>query len=86
MVVPLNEFAQQYIGNILRGIALSLGYSGTNISIDIDSRGLNLYSEDRDIQIRKDFPRAIVESTVKGMVSPLKGVVWVDKVMIRTSE
>lgn len=86
MVIPLNEFTQEYIGTILKGIAFSLGYTGTNIGIDIDSRGLNFYSEDRDIRIGKDFPLAIVEGTVKGMVSPLKGVGLVDKIMIRTIE
>jgi len=86
MVIPLNDFTQQYIGNILRGIALSLGCAGEKVSIDFDSNGLNIYSGDNDIQIRKAFPGAIIISTVKGMLSPLKGVVWADKVMITTRE
>lgn len=86
MVIPLNDFTQQYIGNILRGIATSLGCSGKKISMNIDAEGLNLYSEYSDVQIRKDFDRALVESTVKGMLSPLRGVVWVDKVSITTRE
>lgn len=85
MVIPLNDFSQQYIGTVLRGIAFSLGCVGTNIGIDIDPKGMNLHSEDRDIQVSNDFPRVIVESTVRGMVSPLKGVGLMDKIMIRTS-
>lgn len=86
MVIPLNDFTQRYIGNVLRGIALSLGCSGEKVSIDFDSNGLNLYSGDNDIQIKKAFPSAIIISTVKGMLSPLKGVVWAEKVMITTRE
>ena len=87
MVIPLNDFTQLYIGNILRGIATSLGCWGKKISMDIDPQGLNLYSEDTDVQIRKkEFAREIVESTVKGMLSPLHGVVWLGKVTIITRE
>ena len=86
MVIPLNNFTQQYIGNILKGIALSLGCTGEKVSIDFDSHGLNFYSGDNDIQIKKAFPSAIIINTVKGMLTPLKGVVWADKVMITTRE
>jgi hypothetical protein len=87
MVVPLNDFSQLYIGHILRGIASSLGCSGKKISINIDQDGLNLYSEDDNIRIgTEEFPCEIVESTVRGMLSPLRGVVWVEKVMITTKD
>ena len=84
MVIPLNDFAQLYIGNILRGIATSFGCFGTKISMNIDRETLNLCSEDSDVQIRQEFIRAIVESTVKGMLSHLRGIVWFDNVTITT--
>jgi len=86
MVVPLNDFTQTYIGNVLRGIAVSLGCPGAKVSLDIDSKAVVLNSENRDLQIGKDFTRAIVESTVKGMLSPLDGVVWLEKVTITTRD
>ena len=86
MVVPLDDFTQQYIGNILRGISVSFGHGGKHVSIDINSTGLNLYSEDKDLHLENDFSQAIVESTIKGMLSPLRGVVWVENVVITTRE
>ncbi len=86
MVIPLNDFAQQYIGNVLKGIAKSLGCSGGDVSFNLDRDGLNLYSEDKNIALETDFSRDIVESTVKGMLSPIRGVIWIEKVMITTKE
>lgn len=86
LVIPLNDFTQLYIGNILRGIATSLGCPEERVSINIDADGLNLFAGYSGIQIEQGFTREIVESTVKGMLSPLKGVVWIEKVIITTSE
>ncbi|UCE78997.1 MAG: hypothetical protein JSV13_10940 [Nitrospiraceae bacterium] len=84
MVIPLNDFTQQYIGNVLKGIAQSLGCSGKDVRFNLDRDGLNFYSEDKDIEIKTEFSRDIVESTVKGMLSPIRGIVWIEKVMITT--
>ena len=86
MVIPLNDFTQQYIGNVLKGIAQSLGCSGEDVHFNLDRDGLNFYSENNDIEIKTDFSRDIVESTVKGMLSPIRGIVWIEKVMITTKE
>jgi hypothetical protein len=87
MVIPLNDFSELYVGSILRGIATSLGCCGKKISINIDPEGLNLYSDDLDVQVKKEeFACIIVESTIKGMLSPLKGVVWPEKITITTRE
>jgi hypothetical protein len=86
MVIPLNDFNQLYIGNILKGIALSLGHSSKKVSVNVDPDGLNIYSGDTEIPVKKEFVHSIIESTIKGMLSPLKGVFWLEKVTITTTE
>lgn len=85
-VVQLSEFAQLYVGSILRAIASSLGSSGNKITLDLDDQGLNLYSGDDSVPIGNDFASEIIESTVKGMLSGMKGVVWFEKITIVTHE
>jgi hypothetical protein len=86
MVIPLNDFTQFYIGNVLRGIATSLGVPGSRISLDFAPEGLNLFSEDENVPVTTEFARSMVESTVRGMLSPLEGVVWVERITINTRE
>jgi hypothetical protein len=86
MVIPLNDFTQLYIGNVLRGIATSLGLPGSRISLNIDQGGLNLFSEEESVPVTKEFARSMVESTVRGMLSSLEGVVWVERITINTRE
>jgi len=80
--IPLNRFTQNYIGNILRAILLSLGHVSKDIIIAIDQKGLCIYTEKGDVPILKDFARMLVESTIKGMLSPLKGVFWLERIRI----
>ncbi len=84
MVVPLNEFTQQYIGKVLAGIADSLGYNGRRINLYIEPAGLTLFADDNEIPIRKDFVRLLIESTIKGVLSPLKGIFWLERITIST--
>ncbi|RME68604.1 MAG: hypothetical protein D6778_01700 [Nitrospirae bacterium] len=84
VVIPLNEFCQRYIGNILRSIVESLDSPGKKVNVYIDRNTLRFYSDDREVEIRKDFTRLLVESTLKGVLSPLKGIFWLEKVNIST--
>lgn len=86
IVIPLDEFTQQYIGNVLRSIASTFGSSGNVINITFISDELKLYAEGEEILLKNEFHCSIVESTVKGMISSLKGVVWFEKVSITTKE
>jgi hypothetical protein len=86
MAIPLNDFNQMYIGNILRGIATSLGYSGNKLSISLDRGGCFLSSEDMDVEIDNEYCSEIVKGTIRGMLSSLKGVFWHEKVTIITDE
>ncbi len=85
-VVPLNEFTQNYIGNVLRGVVLSLGHDSKHFTIDIDGSEINISTENRDLPILKDFTKLLIESTIKGVLSPLKGVIWLQKITISCKE
>ena len=84
--VPLNPFNQDYAGNILKGIVIALGYSGKEFSLSLDSEELKILSNGEDVEIRKDFVRLIIENTIKGMVSSLKGVSSPEKITIKAVE
>lgn len=84
--IPLNDFTQNYIGNILRGIVLSLGYNSKNVTINIGDSELNISTDNGKLHIIKDFVRLLIESTIKGVLSPLKGVIWSKKIIISCEE
>jgi hypothetical protein len=55
----------------------------------VDSEDFHIYTEKGEIDIsKKDFARQFIESTIKGMLSPLKGIFWLQKITItaRTGE
>lgn len=81
-IVPLNEFIQNYIGNVLRGIVLSLGYDSKDITVHVDHEGLRILTENGEIPIVKDFAKSLIESTIKGVLSPLNGVFWLERITI----
>lgn len=85
-VVPLNEFTQNYIGNVLRGVVLSLGYDSKDVIVNIDGSELNITTDKGDIPLLKGFTRLLIESTIKGILSPLKGVIWLQKITISCKE
>ncbi len=85
-VVPLNPFTQRYIGNILKAITQSLGYEAKKVNLCIDQDDLRLYADDQEVPIKKEFVKLIVESTIKGVLSPLKGIFWLERVMISSIE
>jgi hypothetical protein len=52
----------------------------------VDSENFHIYTEKGEIDIsKKDFARQFIESTVKGMLSPLKGIFWLQKITITAS-
>jgi hypothetical protein len=83
--LQLNDFTQVYIGNALRAIAKSLGMDSDNVTVHIGTEGLQIYLADEEIALRKDFARQLIENTIKGMLSPLKGVFWTENITITTS-
>lgn len=82
-IVPLNDFVQNYIANILGAIANSFDVSCENVTICADGDEFHIYTDNGEIDIsKKDFARQLIESTVKGMLSPLKGIFWLQKITI----
>lgn len=82
-LVPLNDFMQDYIANILCAIVKSFGISCNNVTICADADEFYIYTENGEIDISKrDFARQLIESTVKGILSPLKGIFWFQKITI----
>lgn len=81
-VIPLNDFTQTFLGNVIKGIVVALGHEANEVVLSIDDSGLHIYTETGEIPLRKDFARLLIESTIKGMLSPLKGIFWLGKVSI----
>lgn len=84
--IPLNDFTQNYIGNVMRGIAVSLGHSSSAITLDINGADLSLKTGKGDVIILKDFAKMLIESTIKGILSPLNGVLWLQRITIVCTE
>ncbi|NOX21340.1 MAG: hypothetical protein GXO99_08850 [Nitrospirae bacterium] len=85
-IVPLNPFTQRYIGNILKAITLSLGYEARKVNLCIDQDDLRLYADDQEVPIKKEFVKLIIESTIKGILSPLKGIFLLERILISSTE
>ncbi len=85
-VVPLNDFTQSYIANVLCAIADSFGMDSKYVTICIEEDGLCIYTESGEVKIIKDFAKQLIENTIKGMLSPLKGVLWLQKITITSKK
>ncbi len=83
-VIPLNEFVQTYIGNVLRAMVLSLGFEAERVHLFIESGDIKIYADDEPVPLRKDFVKLLLESTIKGVLSPLKGIFWLERITIMT--
>lgn len=81
-VIPLNDFTQIYLGNVIKGIVTALGQDSENIMLYIDESGLKIYTEAGEVPLVKDFAKLLIESTIKGVLSPLKGIFWLGRVYI----
>jgi hypothetical protein len=84
--VPLNEFNQEYIGNVLKGIVASLGFSSGKIRLNLNGNELRIFSGDQEVPIKKEFVNKLVVSTVRGVIAPLKGIPGVDRLEISVSD
>lgn len=83
-VVPLNKFTQTYIGNVLRGICLSLGTDCREITLFIDGDNMKIHTDNGDVPVIRNFARDIITSTIKGVLSPLKGIFWLQRISINS--
>lgn len=83
-VVPLNKFTQTYIGNVLRGICLSLGTDCREIALFIDGDDMKIHTDNGDVPVIRNFARDIITSTIKGVLSPLKGIFWLQRISINS--
>ncbi len=81
-VVPLNNFTQSYIGNVLRGICLSLGIDCREIALSIEGENMTIHTDRGEVPLIRDFAKDIISSTIKGVLSPLKGIFWLQKISI----
>ncbi|HAK88940.1 MAG: hypothetical protein A2077_04190 [Nitrospirae bacterium GWC2_46_6] len=82
IVVPLNDFTQSYIANVLCAIANSLGIESKYITVCMERNELRIHTEDGEVETVKKFAKEWIESTIKGMLSPLKGVLCIREVVI----
>ncbi len=86
MIIPLNDFTQQYIRNVIYGIVASLGSSGKKIEIFLNKDDLKIFAGDQEVPVNKEFIQKLVASTLKGMVSPLKDIGLIENINITISE
>lgn len=84
-IVHLNDFTQNYIASVLCAIAQAFGDDSRNVTMRIEPEEIHIYTENGELDIKKDFAKGLIESTVKGILSPLKGVFWSQNITI-TSE
>src|SRR4030067_207020 len=80
--IELNEFTSNYIGEIIHGVVRALGKNDDKMSVEIDEKGLRIFTSNEEIPLVKEFVRNLIESTVKGVLSPLKGIFWLQKITI----
>jgi len=63
-----------------------MGHTSNEITIDIDATNLSIRTGSGEIIILKDFARMFIESTIKGVLSPLKGVLWLQRITVVCTE
>jgi len=78
----LNSFTQRYIANMIIGIARSFGDLSQEIAVYINDDDLRVESSRGQLNIEKEFAKELIQSTIKGMLSPLKGIFWRQKIKI----
>jgi hypothetical protein len=84
--IELNSFTQKYIANVLYGIARSFEIYPETIMVCVDAEGFRVYTDKGEIDVsKKDFAKQLIESTIRGMLSPLKGVFWMQNIVITSN-
>ena len=86
IVIPLDDFTQAFLCNVLRGMAVTLGSRSSDVGFNIDINELTLCSDDSNIEVKDEFMRLMIVGTIRGMLSSIKGVVWLEKVTLTTRE
>jgi len=84
--IPLNGFTQRYIANMIIGIARSFGDLSQDLSVYINDDELRVESSRGQLNIEKDFAKELIQSTIKGILSPLKGIFWRQKIKITVTQ
>ena len=84
--IPLNGFTQRYIANMIIGIARSFGDLSQDIAVYINDDDLRVESSKGQLNIEKDFAKELIQSTIKGILSPLKGIFWRQKIKITVTQ
>jgi len=81
--VNIEEFVQQFIGNVVTALVDTLKDTGEagNIKLSIKGDEVDLSADDNAIQM-KSFVDDFIRNTVIGMVSSLKGVDQIDSLEI----
>lgn len=82
--VPLDDFTQTYVGHVAQAVMRSLGHESHDITVHIDDAGLRIYKEKGEVPVTRDLAESLIESTIKGALSPLRGVTRIKRVMIST--
>lgn len=85
-IIPLNDFVQDYVANILFAIAKSFGNTPSNVIININPDGIRIFTDSEEMSFKGDFAKQMIENTIKGMLSPLKGVFWQQNITITAKE
>ena len=84
--IPLNNFTQEYMGNIVRGIVTSLGVNGSNIQLLINREVLLIMADCEDVTIREEAAHYMIKSTVKEMLSSFKDIPSVETISMTVTE
>lgn len=81
--VPLGEFQETFLCNVVEGIISSLGYdSGNNIYMHINGKKMSIVVDKNCIPLKSDTVQLIIKCTVLGMLSPIEGIPFFDTVDI----
>ncbi|MBF0328418.1 MAG: hypothetical protein HQL10_04620 [Nitrospirae bacterium] len=80
--IPLNAFTQKYIANVVMAVAKSFGDISNFVTVHIDENFAGIYSNGNKIVIEREFAKQLVQNTVKGLLSPLKGIFWDQEITI----
>lgn len=83
--IQLNAFTQRYIGNVVVAIAKSLGDISNLVTVQIDENFAGIYADGKKIVIEREFAKQLLQSTVRGLLSPLNGVFWDQEITITVS-
>lgn len=86
-VVQLNELTQVYMGNVVRGIASSIGVNaGSEINLFINNEKLYMSADCEDVIIDEYFMQYLIKCTIKGMVSSFEDIPWFETISMTIKE